>query len=67
MSKQFFVHYEYTCWKCPERHEGTATIEADSADDAQARFENDANEWNDWPGSDGWDYDTKVKGVSWRP
>lgn len=63
----YFVHYEYTCWKCPEQHEGTATIEALGPEDAQERFENETIGWDDWPGVDGWDYDTKVIGVSWRP
>lgn len=64
--KKYYVHYEYTCWKCPKRHEGTATIEAATADEAQAEFEKSLTEWNDWPGVDTWDYDTKVTGVSWR-
>ena len=63
----FYVHYEYTCWKCPKRHEGTATIEAMSPEDAQERFENETTNWDDFPGVDGWDYDTTVIGVSWRP
>lgn len=65
--KQFHVHYDYVCWKCPKRHEGTATISADTADAAQATFESSLTEWNDWPGVGGWDYDTRVIGVSWRP
>ena len=63
----FYVHYEYTCWKCPKRHEGTATIEGMSPEDAQERFENETTAWDDWPGVDTWDYDTRVIGVSWRP
>ena len=63
MSK-FFVHYDYVCWKCPKRHEATATINADTADEAQLVFEAEASAW---PGMDNWHYDTKVTGVSWRP
>ena len=64
---EYYVTYEYTCWKCPKRHEGRATIEAVSADDAQKRFELETAGWDDYPGVDGWHYDTIVKGVSWRP
>lgn len=63
MSKQFFVHYEYTCWKCPKRHGATATMRADTADDAQKAFE---KEYVEWEGLDSLDYDVKVTGVSWR-
>jgi len=64
--REYYVSYEYTCWKCPKRHEGRATIEAYGPDDAQERFERELTGWDDWPGVDGWDYDTRVIGVSWR-
>lgn len=63
MSKQFFVHYDYVCWKCPKRHEATATVKAETADEAQIVFEAESAAW---PGMDNWEYDTTVTGVSWR-
>jgi len=62
--RDHFVHYTYVCWKCPERHEGMATVNAEDPNAAQAIFEAEAAVW---PGMDNWEYDTKVKGVSWRP